>query len=153
MVISGDVYGFWTMAVALALLYSASCSIQYRSEAGYVGDNHSARWEWWLCCFHARYTPTLLVTWFSLSFFSLSICFESSCWSRVWGTCVQEAVWWRPTNLGTIKAGNEPQTQDFYQDNKTQLSLAKAKRDTDNKTELRLDNFNSSQHFAAIFKC
>ena len=30
------------MAVALALLHSAGCSIQYRSKAGYVGDNHSA---------------------------------------------------------------------------------------------------------------
>ena len=48
------------MAVALALLHSAGCSIQYRSKAGYVGDNHSAFDESGddAVFFNARYTPT-----------------------------------------------------------------------------------------------
>ena len=97
------------MAGALRFYTLYSCSIQYRSEAGYVGDNHSAWWEWGLW-FLFCLSPSLSR---DAAFPVFRIKLLEHHWSGVWGTCVQEPVWCRPTNLGTIKAGNEPRPKTF----------------------------------------
>ena len=147
MVISGDVYGFWTMALALLRFYTLlPGSIQYRSEPGYVGAyNHPAWWEWWRWGFYARYTST--IHWVGcdpVEFCCFSKCLESrrciidpgvrDVCPR--GRLVAGRPIWGQSRLETSRRPNTFAPTD--QDNKTQLSLAKAKADS--KTEWRIDD-------------